>query len=219
MTKLFNLTVLLLCSLGVFAQIEFGIQFSPTLSTTRINEKTEVVDFSNFRSGIRFNAGPVVDIFIKDNVAVSAGLFYAVKRAGLTSSDTLASTEDLDVVVNTQYLQLPVALKLYTQEIAAGTKLYFTLGGALDFKIARDNVEINGDEDIDSETFSRIFDAGIVLGVGFEKKIGSRNKVFGGLTYNRAFINNITDDFTAFINNDNVRINRDQFALVMGFKF
>ena len=134
MTKLFNLILFLLLSLGTFAQIEFGIQLSPTLSTTRINEKTEVLDISNFGSGIRFNAGPIVDIYVKDNVAVSTGLFYAVKRAGLTA-DPLDATEDQDIVVNTQYLQLPVALKLFTQEIAAGTKLYFTLGGSLDFKI------------------------------------------------------------------------------------
>ena len=122
-------------------------------------------------------------------------------------------------MINTQFIQLPIALKFYTQEIAKGTKLYFSLGGALDFKIAKDNVEINGDEEIGGETFSRLFDAGILVGAGFEKKIGARNKVFGGLTYNRAFVNNLTDDFTSFVNNDSARINRDQFSLVIGFKF
>ena len=105
MKKLLCLSILCLASLGVFAQIEFGIQFSPTLSTTRINAKTTSLDISNFGSGIRFNAGPIVDIFIKDNVAVSSGLFYAVKRAGFS-----ATSEENLLAVSYTHLTLPTIL-------------------------------------------------------------------------------------------------------------
>lgn len=207
---------LLLSATGVFAQVEFGIQFSPTLVTTRVNPKTDALDYDNFKSGVRFSAGPVIDFFLKKNIAVSTGLWYTVKRTGITERSDMGNT---NYRVNTQYLQVPINFKLYTQEIVAGTKFYVNLGGSIDFKIAKDKVQINDQEVINAGAFTKFFDAGLLVGIGTEIKVGSQNKVFGGIYYNRSLINVVTNDFNSMINSDLVKVNPDLFGLMMGYKF
>lgn len=207
---------LLLSAMSVFSQVEFGIQFSPTLVTTRVNAKSDALNYDNFKSGVRFSAGPVVDFFIKKNIAVSTGIWYTVKRSGVNTSTDSTST---DFRVNTQYLQVPINFKFFTQEIVAGTKLYFNLGGTIDFKIAKDKIQINEQDITNPDAFTKFFDAGLLVGIGAEVKIGSHNKAFGGLYYNRSLVNVLTKDYSDAINSEVLKVNPDLFGLMFGYKF
>lgn len=225
MKKILLATLFALVTFGAQAQIEFGIQFSPTISTTRINSTTDAFEYSKNGAGVQFNAGPVVDIFFKDNLAVSTGLWYAVKRTGVKVADTTSGVASFGSVANTQYLQVPITLKFYTQEIIAGTRLNITLGGTTDIKIAQDNIEIDDVEFNNENTYSKFFDVSLLIGVGGEMKLGSRNKVFAQIFYSRGLVNMLTkkfDDTEAEVNgldSDNLKLNSDQLGLMIGYKF
>lgn len=218
MKKISFVAVFILLSVFAKAQVEFGVQFSPTLSTTRFESKTDAFSFDNYKSGIRFNTGLVLDFFIRENVAISTGLWYSVKRSGITYSDT-SSTDETNTVTNTQYLNLPISIKFYTQEIIAGSRLFLQLGGVADFKISGDKVKIDGSDLTDPDAYSKIFNTSLQVSLGMEKKLGN-NKVFGSIFYNRGLINMMTKEFANTpLNNENLSLNSDQIGLTMGYKF
>ena len=207
------------------AQIEVGIQFSPNISINRIDGLDKDGKVQNYtvnknKSGMRFSAGPVVDIFLSDNIALSTGLFFTIKRASMEFSfeDPTAGKTVFDPVINLQYIQAPLAIKMYTNEIASRMQLYFSLGGTLDIKIA-ENLQNRQSVDFDKE-FAKLVDAGLFLGAGVEKGIGQSNKVFMGFTYNRGLVNVLTKDYHQVINRKNkIIFNNDLISLVAGFKF
>lgn len=205
------------------AQIEVGIQFAPNISLNRISGLNNDGKINNYTinknaSGIRYSAGPIVDFFLKDNIALSTGLLFTIKRSSLEFAiDTNGSTK-FDPVINIQYLQIPIAVKMYTNEIMSRVQLFFSLGGTLDARIA-ENVKEGQSVDFRDE-FSKLVDAGLFLGAGIEKGVGQSNKVYAALTYNRGLINVITDDFHPVVNNDGgLKFNNDLLSLVIGFKF
>lgn len=208
----------ILVSVFAKAQIEFGVQFSPTLSTTRLESKTDAFSFDTYKSGIRFNTGLVLDLFLRDNVAISTGLWYAVKRSGVAITDTIGTGSTNNSVTNTQYINLPISLKFFTQEVMAGTRIFLQLGGVADFKIASDKIKLNGKSLTNPDSYSKVFNSSLMVGLGAEKKLGN-NKVFGSIFYNRGLINMLTKDYSVALNNKNLSVNSDQFGLMMGYKF
>lgn len=223
MRKLLSLFILISLFQIAQAQIEVGIMFAPNISINRIDGVDKDGKVSDFvvdknQAGMRFSAGPTVDLFLSDNIAVSTGVFFTLKRSSVTFSYDSSGSSTFDPVVNIQYVQIPVALKMYTNEIMSRTKLYFKLGGTLDTRIA-ENLQNDQDVNFDEE-FSRLLDAGLYLGAGIEKGIGKSNKVFAAVTYNRGLINVITKDFHEAVNRENdFVINNDLLSLVAGFKF
>lgn len=211
--------------MSLFAQLEVGIMFAPNLSLNRIDglDKDGLLqgyEVTKNKSGMRFSAGPVVDIYMSDNIALSTGLLFTVKRASLNFALDSNGTSFTDPVFNVQYVQIPFKFKFYTNEIASRMKLYLSLGGSLDTRIA-ENLQNKDELDINFENeFSKLFDAGLKVGVGFEKGIGQSNKVFAGITYNRGLVNMVTKDFHDVVNRKNDFVfNADLVSFVGGFKF
>jgi hypothetical protein len=218
MKKIYLFTLLTFATLISQAQVEFGFQFSPTLSTTRVQANTEAFDFDNYKSGIRFNTGIVTDFFLKDNVAFSTGLFYSVKRTGVSSTDTIAGAKTTNSMTNTQYLNLPIGLKLYTQEWIPNMRFFINVGGLADFKVSKDKVQLDGKEVVNPKTYSKFFDSSIQIGLGTDVKVGN-NKVFGQIYYNRGLISMLTKEYSTTLNSKNLRVNSDQYGLMLGYKF
>ncbi len=225
MKKSLFVILLSLFSLTLFAQLEVGIMFAPNLSINRIDGLDKDGLLSNYaitknKAGMRFSAGPVVDIFMSDNIAISTGVLFTVKRASLNFNYDSTGSSTSDPVFNVQYVQIPFKFKFYTNEIASRMQLYFSLGGTLDTRIA-ENLQNGDEQDIDFENeFSKLLDAGLMVGLGVEKGIGQSNKVFAGLTYNRGLVNMVTKDFHDSINRKNGFVfNADLISLVAGFKF
>ncbi len=216
MKKIYLSILLVVAVYATKAQVEIGVQFSPCLSTTRIESKTQAFDFDSYKSGIRFNTGLVADIFLRDNIAISTGLWYSVKRSGITVKDSITTTNS---VSNTQYLNLPIGLKLYTQEIMANMRLFLQVGGVADFKISKDKIKQNAKELINPNSFSKPFNSSVNVSIGTEIKIGSHNKVFGSIFYNRGLINMLKKDYATSLNSQNVSLNSDQMGLTFGYKF
>ena len=70
-----------------------------------------------------------------------------------------------------------------------------------------------------AETHTKFYDSGLFTALGVEYKIGPKNKLFGGFTYNRSFINTLTKDTGTPLNKDVVALNPDIFGLMVGYKF
>lgn len=223
--SLILLQVLLLTSLASQAQdtkFRLGLRLAPSIATSRVLDKDEKdgADFKSNGSGIRFSAGLNGDFYFGKNYAFMTGLWYTVKRAGLKEGNT-----NIKVVYNAQYLQIPVALKLYTNEIAVDTKLYFILGGTLGAKIAEKRKELDGvTSDMvtkEGDAFS-IFDGGLLLGAGAEYQMGENTILFGGLTYNRGLTNAMSKKglYDSEEKSSNTyTINNNLLGLEVGIKF
>lgn len=199
----------LILAFGAEAQSKIGIKLSPTLSSNRINYDGNDAAFSSDGVGGRFVFGPIYDHFITDNYSLSTGLLYAPKRVGLEiRQGGVSRTESYRL----QYLQVPVTLKLFTNELALDTRLFFQLGGLLDIKI-NEKADVTGTPIVDRFQF---FDVGIHLGAGLEHRLGYNTILFGGFFYNRGLVN-----AAAKVNGlgDKLRINNDLLGLDLGVKF
>lgn len=215
MRKLFLLFFAFLSLQTAYAQSKIGIKFSPTLSTNRINFSSEGGRYSVNPNGVggRFIFGPVFDLFVTENYYFSTGLLYAPKRIGISVTDTQFPNNSSEQVYQLQYLQLPASLKLFTNELALDTRVYFQIGGSLDAKIAsstKDNYDI---QYIDR---TRLFDFTVQLGTGVEYRLGYNTLLFGGFFYNRGLVNAVTHTAAEGLD---INVKNDLVGLELGVKF
>jgi hypothetical protein len=204
--KPFLIVLLLLISGSLIAQdskFRLGIRFAPGLSSNRVTDVDEkdLLSFDNNKSGIRFSAGLTGDFYFGKNYSFYTGLWYTVYRVGVSysGSDTLAGFSG-ESIHNMQHVQIPVALKLFTNEVATDTKLYFVLGGTLGAKINEKEKEwvtnkntgkpdaLKVSESSKGKAYS-FGDIGLLLGMGLEYQMGESTRLFGGLSYNRGLLN------------------------------
>lgn len=218
--KKITLLMLFLC-LGFtsMAQVEIGLQLSPTISGNRFVAEDRY-NFEKENNKLRLGVGVVVDYFFAQNYAFSTGLMYRSKGSEISYTDSdnngnpFTEKDDLSI----QYIQLPLTLKLFTNEVAPGTILYFQVGGALNTKVAAqvDNKKvINGDKVI--KRFN-IFETDAILGGGVEFELGQSTKIFGGLTYHRG-LTNIDDHYKKKLGDKNISVKNNGVSVDFGLKF
>ena len=151
------------------------------------------------------------DFSIGDNYYVSTGIYYTSKRAGLSvtnRNDNTVSTE----VHSLQYVQLPVALKLYTNEVALDTRIYFLVGSQLEFNV---NEKLKKGDSFYIRDF-RALDMSVNLGAGIEMRAGVNTSFFAGLSYTRGLTNTISQQAPA---DSKIILKNDLFSLDFGIKF
>ena len=197
---------------GAEAQSKIGIKLSPTLSTNRIKYEGNDIAFSSDGVGGRFVFGPIYDHFITENYSFSTGLLYAPKRVGIERRHPVDPTKNRAESYRLQYLQVPLTLKLFTNELALDTRLFFQLGGLLEIKIS-EKANVKDDPTI---TRFQFFDTGIHLGAGVEHRLGYNTVLFGGFFYNRGLVNSAAKTVEL---GDKLRINNDLLGLDLGVKF
>ena len=151
------------------AQVRFGFKAGPNISFNRIDAEADNTDFRTEGVGLRFQLGPIFDFEFKENHYFSTGLIFTSKRASF-SADSLGTT--YSEAYNPQYLQVPITLKLFTEEIGLDKKIYFQFGGTVDFKT-------NDEGDTENIVTSfRFIDLNSLLAIGLEYGIGINIKVF-----------------------------------------
>uniref|UniRef100_UPI00404AD1F1 porin family protein n=1 Tax=Fulvivirga sp. TaxID=1931237 RepID=UPI00404AD1F1 len=209
-----NLLLILLLSLSfsAFSQYKIGFQFSPILSSNRIDFTSDDYDLETDGTGLKISTGPFVDIQLTDNYYVNVGVFYASKRVGIEARDkvntgTPPTKEEYDL----QYVQIPVSMKLYTNEVSLDKRIYFQFGAALEF-----NVEEKLKDNVIVEDF-RLFDTSLLAGLGMEYQIGTSTMVFGGISYHRGLVNIISESVDGL--GGDLAMKNDYIALDLGIKF
>lgn len=191
-----------------FAQVKVGVQLSPTLSFNRVSGESDNLNFSGDGVGARILAGALVDYMLRENYFVSTGLFFVPKRVGLRDG----ATQQIQEAYKLHYLQIPATLKLFTNEVALDTRIYFQGGFALDIKLKEDKLS---NETVYVQDFG-FADASLLLATGAEYRYGYNTILFGGFSYRRGFGNVVRNQIPAA---QDLVIKNDLFSLDLGIKF
>jgi len=192
-----------------FGQFTLGLQFSPSISANRIESSSDSASISTDGTGVRMALGPIADIQIRENYFFSTGLLFVSKRVGIEST---SNNQQLNEEYSLQYIQVPLTLKLFTNEVALDKKIYFQVGGTLDFNI---NEEAKSDANVLVNDFL-IFDSSLLIGLGVEYKVGVNTIVFGGFTYHRGLVNAVNKQGPL---DGDLNIKNDYISLDLGVKF
>ena len=173
------------------AQTKIGLKFSPLLSASRTDLRYEntVNDTLNIEpSGLfgRLSLGLVVDYSISDTYYFSTGVSFLPKKVGvdITGEDGGFYANPSEEY-NLQYLQIPVTLKLFTNEVAPDLSIFFQVGAGAEIRVFEEPVEDN--YSLISEF--RPFDASVILGGGVEYRAGINTILFVDMSYQRGLLN------------------------------
>jgi hypothetical protein len=191
--------LLLLGSFHLSAQdskFRLGLRFAPNIAMTRVQDASESdsITYKSNGAGVRFSGGLTGDFYFGKNYSFYTGLWYTVQRIGIEFSETSRNKISGSSIHNLQYVQVPIALKLFTNNIATDTKLYFVLGLTAGLKINEKEKEWSTENEAPEKKIYKkpgignafsLFDAGLLVGIGGEKQLGENTTVFAGLSYNR----------------------------------
>ena len=199
------------CFISFFglAQVNIGLQVSPSLSFSRVNETSDSADLSSTGVGGKLQAGVFSDFLIAKSYYFSTGIFFVPKRIALQDN----RTRSVEEVYHLQYLQVPLMLKLFTDELTLDTRIYFQTG-------LTGEVKINEKTDLAEQTYLgnfRTFDASWIIGAGLEYRIGYTTTLFGGLSYRRGLVNTIAQPFLPL--DGDLSLKTDFVSLDLGVRF
>ena len=226
---LFSLLALAATISTASAQVEIGLKVSPLITSLRA-ESTSFNSFTSDGSRLGFSGGLVVDYFFGENYAFSTGLELTGKGGSIRYTDHLNSGSgngnpvEVPLKITTQYLQLPLSVKLFTNEIATATRLYFQVGGSLNVPIG---TRINGGKfytdpvtatENSAGEYVFFFDADALVSAGAEYGLGKSTKLFAGLGYHRGLVD-IEHYFERKRNFTDVTLKNSSFGLDLGVKF
>jgi hypothetical protein len=210
-----------------FSRLRLGIKFTPCLSYAKVIDKnsSDGINYKQNGSTVRMIIGPFLEYAINPNVAFATGLWYSPRSVFLTANNGHSQ-------YNLQYLMIPIYFKFYTNEIAQGTRLYCSLGGTIDIKIAEKKVgtdEVGLKDPIAENAGRHLFnfiDASILMAAGVEFNIKNVTNVFVGISYNRG-MTNIINPFLEYTDASghktkpyqNLAIKNNLLSLDLGVKF
>ncbi|TPG62290.1 porin family protein [Hymenobacter nivis] len=230
MKKLFLvLSALVASATAASAQVEIGVKVSPSVSYLRAESPSSTA-FANESSKFSFAGALIVDYFFGENYAFGTGLALTGKGGTISYTErNPLSSSSIGTRVNqkiaTQYIELPVTLKLFTNELAPATRLYFQLGGSLAAPIAtRINNEkfyqdpYNNNNETKASEHVFVLDVNALLGAGVEYQLGHSTKLLAGLSYHRGLVN-LDHYFEKTRGFSDVAIKNNVFALDLGMKF
>ncbi|OUJ73653.1 porin family protein [Hymenobacter crusticola] len=205
------------------AQVEIGLKVSPSLAHLSANSPS-ATNFQSEGSKLRLGGGVIVDYFFGENYAFSTGLMLTGKGGTLSYQDDALGTKQ-EREYSVQYLELPLTVKLYTNDIAPDTKLYFQVGGSANVGISG---KINDKKFFDDpgtaagETKALKYvifpDASLLGAFGVEYQVGQSTKLLAGISYHRGLVN-IDRYFDNTRKFNGVTIKNNEFALDLGIKF
>ena len=224
------LLLLLLASNQIFAQdkkFKLGLRFAPNIAMNRVVDlvETDEISFSNNGASVRYSAGLTGDFYFGKNYSFYTGLWYTVMRTGMKFNRTGIKGES---VYNLQYLQVPVALKLFTNEIGTDLKMYFVVGGTLGLKIDEKEKSWEPSAGSFAQKPSKgsghsFGDVGLLLGSGVEYQMGETTTLFFGLSYNRGLLDIASKKgpmwFSGTNTSDIYTISTSLLSLEAGIKF
>ena len=228
MKKLFLALLAVGASAGAAsAQVEIGLKLSPSVTNLRA-ESPSSLSFQNEKSKLTIGGGLIVDYFFGQNYAFSTGLQLVGKGGTISFLDPI-NDRRYEQKIGVQYLEVPVSVKLFTNDITTDTKLYFQLGGTLGGAIA---AKIDGNKRYISPTVvtstgnqeTKALDHVItpeiaaLLGFGVEYQVGQSTKVLAGLSYHRGLLN-VDEYFEDSRKFSDVNLKNSEFALDLGLKF
>ncbi|MEA5459656.1 hypothetical protein VB796_11425 [Arcicella sp. LKC2W] len=192
-----------------FYKLKMGFRFSPGIMINYVEASKNFKGFESNGANVRLSLGPIADFYITDKYAFSTGLWYTVKSVNYSMHGTFYDNElfkttpltadeirGTEANFNLQYLQLPLTMKIFSDNILDDTPVYLQFGGTVDIKIAEKaldktrNALFQYQERLaSSQSIFSFGDVGLLLGIGGEKSISrGGDAFFFGLQYQRGFV-------------------------------
>lgn len=225
---------LLFSAPGLFAQsdntVRLGIKLAPNLAWVRSD--TKGLESDGTILGYSFGLMTEFPFGTNGNYRFATGLFLN-NIGGKTAysysfADTTGSTDVLTTsTVKLRYLELPVTIKMMTNEI--GYMRYYgqlglDLGVNIRAKSDADVVTTSGgatrpttEDDIDIKENVNAFKAGLVIGGGLEFNFSGSTSAVAGITYHSGFTNLYKKD--SFAGLDKSKTYADYVELTLGVYF
>jgi len=175
--------VFLLSSIHANSQVKLGVKFSPSLIFNRIKVDSDTMNVVKDGAGFRPSFGILAELPLSDTYSFSTGVSYLSKTVNLRLDPINASAFSQQYIV--QYIQVPLTIKMFTNEISIDKKLYFQTGFNLEIQVYNENKSPGGDA---IESFM-LFDLPIMIATGAEINLGTHTILFFGVSYYRGLIN------------------------------
>ena len=231
MKKIFLTVAALGLAPAAFAQVEIGLKVSPSIAYLRPDSPAGT-SFTSEKSKLSFGGGIFMDYFFGENYAFNTGLFLTGKGGTISYIEQNGAIGTgggqpgrVEQKIAMQYLEVPLTVKLFTNEVAPDTRVYFQVGGSLAVPV---QVRINGDKyytdlydgNTQTKAGKHVFDidANIIGGAGVEYQLGQSTKLLAGISYHHGLI-----DFDRYFERNrgfsDVNIKNSVFALDLGLKF
>lgn len=225
-----SVCIALICFLNAYSQeneLKFGLRAFPALAWSRV-EPDNYTDGSGVKytfegNGVKLRGGFGVfaDYYLKDNYAIHFGVNYLIHSAGYAVSFA-NTTQKRDYSVS--YIQIPVALKLISNEVTDGIKVYCTLGFAGNIRTSasvdgkRTYQETPGSEVKRYSKDMTLLAMDFIFSTGVEYELTGDTKLLVGISYMHGLfdINARKDDF---IKNSSFGLRHSLIAIDLGIKF
>lgn len=191
-------------------KFRFGLHFSPNLAW--LNASSDA--YNGNGSDLGFSYGLSAEFFLAKNYLFSTGFSITSLGGNLTypgtfqdvNNNTFSPTK-IEEAYNLKYIEVPLTLKLRTNEIGYMTYygnfgfksgINYSASGDFDFK----NQQVSrNDEDIDDDI--KFFNMWLVVGAGAEYSISGNTTVMLGITFNNGFINTLDNKVNELDGNGN----------------
>ncbi len=197
MKKLY--AVIFLLAMGTTAanaqdkSVRFGLKAAPNLSFIKPNTK----NLKNDGARMGYSYGLMADFLfgVSHNYAFATGLY--LNNTG-TKSTYPYMDRNLERITRYQYIELPLTLKLKTNEIGYmtyygqigfGTAFNISAKGELDQVNADDPKKVDRLTDENLLDHTNLFKASLILGAGLEFNFSGNTSAMVGITYNNGFSN------------------------------
>ncbi len=218
MKRIVVTTIILGAIISIHAQgpIRFSVQVDPQFAWFNSDEDAIEPDGSIFH----MQAGLQMDYFFAENYAFAIGvvinnlggnLLYADSTEFSSKGEALLVEPGQSVKLNLQYIDIPVGLKLKTEELGYAT-FFLQLG-------FNPMININGKATTDDGVLDKediresihLFCLGYHAGVGVEYKLGGSTAAIGGIRWSSG-LTDVTD-------NDNANVKINAISIHLGILF
>lgn len=199
--RIFLIITLMLAYQSVNGQgkIRFNVHFDPQFAWLRSSDSDKIdPDGSIFH----MQAGLQMDYFFDENYAFVLGFGVNNLGGNLLYGDSTEYTHNDEPVIiepgqavkmNLQYLDIPLGLKLKTEELGYGT-FFLQMGFNLMFNV---NAHITSKDGTYDKEFIRdsvnLFNLGYHVGAGIEYRLGGNTAAIGGIRWTSG-LTNVTED-------------------------
>ena len=185
--SLLFLSFILVGALACLSQTKLGLKFSPLFSSHKISLKSDQLEVFQGKIATRMSIGLIVDHPFTDTYFLSSGLIYLPKRVSINLEEEDGGTAPTNPFesYDLNYLQIPLSLKLFTNEISPDISLFFQVGLILEFKIFDQALN----EDYEFISKFNFFDTAAIIGTGIEYRLGINTIFFTGISLQKGLIN------------------------------
>ncbi len=195
MKRILLASLLIIATTQVFAQVRLGLTAHPNFGFLKVeNGKGNGVSTG-------FSYGLMSDFEFAENYSFATGLTVTTINGkasilnyepfSLLSSSSTNSAE-YDVKFKMQYIEIPLSVKLKTDE-NNGIKWYGQFGLTADIRIgARQDVKSGNivyADNTKATDLTKFLRAGMIIGGGMEYRLSGKTSLLTGLTYNNGLTN------------------------------